>query len=83
MGRHGVSVFDAVRAVIAKAIDVEPDRIAMDTDVAGDLGAAEDDGEALIYALSDEFDIDWSGMNVDLHFGRVDFLPMPWRIAGS
>jgi acyl carrier protein len=46
---------------VAEFTGDSPDKITLSTEVSDDLGIAGDDGEALIDAFSDRFDVDVSG----------------------
>lgn len=50
-------VFEKVRNIIAKELDVELEKITMDTHIIDDLGADSLDAVELIMAIEDEFGI--------------------------
>ncbi len=78
---NGNPTFERVRAIIADQMGVKRDRITMDADLAGDLGVDGDDGVELFEALDDAFTVDWTGLDLGVHFGGEGWgLPLPWRL---
>ena len=53
-------VFEKIQAIVAKELNVAPEKITMDTEHVEDLGADSLDAVELIMALEDEFDVEIS-----------------------
>lgn len=76
--------FEKVRQIFAEHSGVDPNRITMETDIASDLGLAGDDGDELISALDEAFEIEWHDLNVGVHFGNETVFPLlPWDLEGN
>ena len=50
-------VFEKIQAIVAKELNVEPEKVTMETDLVEDLGADSLDAVELIMAIEDEFGI--------------------------
>lgn len=51
-------IFEKVRALIAEQLDIDEDKITLDSDVVDDLGADSLDMVDLVMTFEDEFDIE-------------------------
>ncbi|MEG0229581.1 MAG: acyl carrier protein [Oscillospiraceae bacterium] len=51
-------VFDKIKALLADQLDIEEDKIAMDSSITEDLGADSLDVVDLVMSLEDEFDLE-------------------------
>ncbi|MGL5939819.1 MAG: phosphopantetheine-binding protein [Waterburya sp.] len=51
-------VFDKLKEIIVEQLEVESDRVTLDSDVTQDLGADELDVDELIATIEEEFDIE-------------------------
>lgn len=78
------NTFEAVQAIIAESTGVKPKKITMETDLRGDLGVRGDDGDELVEALCEAFDVDWNDFDSGIHFGNEGFgLPLPWQLENN
>lgn len=48
-------VFEKIQAIVAKELNVDPEKITMDTDLVEDLGADSLDAVELVMAVEEEF----------------------------
>jgi acyl carrier protein len=77
-------VFERVREIIAEFTGVDRARITMDSDLCRDLGVAGDDGGDLFRALDDAFEVDWTDLDLGVHFGSEAWsLPFPWHLKND
>lgn len=84
MSESAISTFDKVREIIAGIIGADPASMAMDSDIAADLGVAGDDGNDLFGAFGEAFDVDWTGLDLGIHFGNEGYgLPWPWQLKNN
>ena len=51
-------IFEKVRALIAEQLDIDEDKVTLDSDVVDDLGADSLDMVDLVMTFEDEFDIE-------------------------
>lgn len=49
-------VFEKIQAIVAKELNVDPEKITMETDLVEDLGADSLDAVELVMAVEEEFD---------------------------
>ncbi len=51
-------VFEKIRDILAEQLDLEPDKLTMETDIAEDLGADSLDVVEMLMSIEDEFDVE-------------------------
>ena len=51
-------VFERIKSILGEQLEVQPDIITMDTDIADELGADSLDVVELLMAIEDEFDVE-------------------------
>lgn len=51
-------IFEKVRDILCEQLDIEADRVTMESDIANDLGADSIDVVDLIMSLEDEFEVE-------------------------
>ena len=51
-------IFEKVRDILCEQLDIEVDRVTMESDIANDLGADSIDVVDLIMSLEDEFEVE-------------------------
>ena len=77
-------IFEEVRDIIAEFQLVDRSTITMDTDICMDLGVAGDDGNELFTKFDEAFEIEWTGLDLGVHFGNEGWgLPPPWQISNN
>ena len=78
------ATFERVCDIVADISGVDRHRIAMDSDLFGDIGIAGDDGEDLFLELDRAFEVDWTGLDLGVHFGNEGLgLPLPWHLKNN
>lgn len=79
------AAFEEVRAIIADYTGIDRARIAMRSDLYNDLGIAGDDADDLFAVFDDAFAVDWTGLDLGVHFGNEGFLvaPLPWQLKNN
>ncbi len=84
MTEGGNSTFDRVRDIVADFAGLDRGRIAMESDLVEDIGIAGDDGEDLFLELDRAFEVDWTGLDLGVHFGNEGLgLPFPWHLKNN
>lgn len=84
MTENEQTTFDKISEIIADVAGVDRARISMASDLRRDLGIAGDDGDDLFAAIGDAFDVDWTGLDLAIHFGNEGFgLPLPWQLRNN
>lgn len=77
-------IFEKVRDIVAGCTGVDRSRITMNSGFVDDFGVVGDDGDELFEAFSKEFDVDWTGLDLGVHFGNEGWgLPYPWRLEDN
>ena len=51
-------VFESIKTILSEQLEVKPDIITMDTNIADDLGADSLDVVEMLMAIEEEFDVD-------------------------
>ncbi len=78
------SAFERVSEIITEFAGVDRTRITNDSDLFEDFGIAGDDGDDLFTAFDNAFDVDWTGLDLGVHFGGEGFgLPFPWQLKND
>lgn len=76
--------FERVSEIIIEFAGVDRTRITNDSDLFEDFGIAGDDGDDLFIAFDNAFDVDWTGLDLGVHFGNEGFgLPLPWHLKNN
>ena len=76
--------FERVSEIIAEIMGIDRTRITIDSDLIEDLGIAGDDGDDLFTAFDNAFDVDWTGLDLGVHFGNEGLgLPLPWHLKNN
>ena len=84
MTENESAAFARVRDIIAEFSGVGRVRISLDSDLCRDLGVAGDDGDDLFRAFDDAFDVDWSGLDLGVHFGNEgQGYPLPCQMKNN
>lgn len=77
-------IFDKVRDIIAGRVGYDRALISPETDLVEDCLISGIDGDFLFEALDEAFEIDWTGLNLRVHFGDEGwFAPGIWNPRGS
>ena len=77
-----VQVRSRVLDIIADQTGSPKARISGASDLVADLGIAGDDGDDLFSAISKEFDVDWTDLDLGVIFGDEVTLPtLPWHLV--
>jgi hypothetical protein len=70
-----------VRQAVHEISGVPLKRIEADTGIFDDLRVYGDDGHELIARLDSQFEMDWDGFDLGIHFGWEGLgAPLPWRV---
>lgn len=79
------ALFEAVAAIICEVNGAKRADIVPEAALAADLGIAGDDGHALFERLHERFEMDWTGLDLGLHFGDGGLGPPlpPWRLGAA
>jgi hypothetical protein len=84
MRQAETSTFSAIQKILSDQFGLDPGRIALHSDLQSDLGIHGDDGDELFEALDKAFDVDWSGLDLGVHFGNEGSgLPFPWQLKNN
>lgn len=78
------SHFEKVREIIAEYSGKNLSSIMIDSDLSRDLGISGDDGHELFARFGEAFDVDWTGLDLGVHFGNEGWgLPLPWHLRNN
>lgn len=75
--------FEEIRQFVAEFSGSSPSQIEARTTLLGDLGINGDDGDELLAAFGERFNVDMSAFEPDKHFGSEGFwpwAPMHWLL---
>ncbi len=77
-------LFARVAAAIRQISGHKPERIIPDARLYEDLGIYGDDGHGLFEMLHERFEMDWTGLDLRVHFGSEGLgAPLPWQVTQS
>jgi hypothetical protein len=84
MADRDSALFEQVQRIIAGYAGIDPRKISMESDLRSDLGISGDDGDELFTALDAQLNVDWSGLDLGIHFGNEGFgYPLPWQLKNN
>ena len=58
-------VFESIKTILSEQLEVDPEIITMDTNIADDLGADSLDVVELLMSIEDEFDVEIPDENIE------------------
>jgi hypothetical protein len=71
-------------AIIGSLSGQKPERVVSEARLREDLGICGDDGYELIAELDEKFVMDWTGLDLGVHFGAEGLgAPLPWQVKRS
>jgi hypothetical protein len=74
-------IFLKVKEILHASQGIHFEEVTWTTDLSEDLGIAGDDADLLFLEFDKAFNIDWSGLNLGVHFGGETItLPLPWAL---
>ena len=77
-------LFVRVAAAIRQISGQKPEKITPDARLLEDLGIYGDDGHELFEMLHEQFEMDWTGLDLRVHFGSEGLgAPLPWQVRES
>lgn len=77
-------IFEKVSDIICDRTGADRRHVTMGSDLCFGLGVAGDDGDYLFEAFDEAFEVDWTGLELGIHFGNEGFgLPGPWRLTNN
>lgn len=75
---------EQIREIISLHAGVEQSSIKLESDLRSDLGISGDDGDELFEDLNEVFNVDWSELDLGVHFGNEGSgPPLPWHLNGN
>lgn len=77
-------LFDRVAAAIRDISGHKPEKITREARLLEDLGIYGEDGHELFEMLHEQFEMDWTGLDLGVHFGTEGLgAPLPWQVKES
>ena len=78
------ALFGEVTAAIRQISGQKPEKITRNARLLEDLGIYGNDGHALFELLHEQFEMDWTGLDLRVHFGEEGLgAPLPWQVRES
>jgi hypothetical protein len=74
-------IFLKVQEILYTSQGIRFEKLTWTADLSKDLRIAGDDADLLFLKLDEAFNVDWSGLNLGVHFGGETItLPPPWAL---